>query len=59
MKVYVTTGRTESGDDICPIVWGHFPEREEVDAVLAKTYALDWEAGCLTSYGTEEAIFIP
>jgi hypothetical protein len=43
MKVWVLTGRTESGDPIGPHVWPYDPPQAKIDALLKDTYDEEWE----------------
>ncbi|CAH0343733.1 hypothetical protein [Rhizobium sp. CECT 9324] len=43
MKVWILTGRTESGDDVGPFVFSHNPTDDEQLEVLKKTYPSDFE----------------
>ena len=42
MKVWILTGRTESGDDVGPFVFGHKPTDDEQLAILKKTYPAEF-----------------
>jgi hypothetical protein len=43
MQVWVTTGRTESGDDIGPYAWGFEPTKEEVECRLREDWPEEFE----------------
>lgn len=53
MKVWVVTGRTESGDDFV-FVFGEKPTDEEMEWVFAAEMPDDWEADCITGWNTDE-----
>lgn len=50
MKVWVLTGRTESGDDIGPYVWGKEPTQAEIDAVFMRDIPDEVEEDCCQNY---------
>lgn len=43
MKVWVVTGRTESGDAVGPYVWGYNPSKEEIENLLKEYWPDEYE----------------
>jgi hypothetical protein len=43
--MWVSSGRTESGDDLMPVIWSRKPSPEEVDAAYADLYPDEQEVG--------------
>ena len=52
MKVWVCTGRTESGDDIGPHVFNKKPNAKQREAFLRETYQGEWEDDGPGDYGS-------
>lgn len=54
-KVWVTTGNTESGDDLEILLWDHEPTDEEVDARYRETNEIEYEEVGFVHHSTQEA----
>lgn len=59
MKLWVTTGRTESGDDVGPYVWGHKPTAKEVKAILRADWPEEFAEVGFVHHDTEAVELIP
>jgi len=59
--MFVTYGRTESGDDLTPIVWQSTlpPTNEDVEKIYRRLYEEEYEEVGFVLYYTEEAILGP
>jgi hypothetical protein len=55
-KIWVTYGRTESGDDLQVIVWNRKPTHDEVDAAYKEIYEIEYEEVGFVNWTIETAI---
>lgn len=55
MNLWVTYGRTESGDDLTPLVWDYEPTSEQVDAVYRAQLPDEYEEVGFVCHTTERA----
>lgn len=58
MSVFVTYGKTESGDDLPLLVWRSRPHEETVDAKYRKMLPDEYEEVGFVNHKTREASFI-
>jgi hypothetical protein len=53
--MYVTYGRTESGDDLPVIIWKRKPSNKKVEAAYKEHVPYEYEAGCPVSWQLDKA----
>lgn len=54
-KIWATTGRTESGDDLEILLWDHKPTDKEVDAYYRESLPEEYEEVGFVNHQTEIA----
>lgn len=55
MKLWASTGRTESGDDLRVLIWNEKPTKEQVDAAYKKLCPIEYREVGFVNHRTDEA----